>query len=275
MSNNLKRVLSAIVGSAIILAGLLVNKWLFGAMMLFILCAMLAEYFKMTMGTEYKYPRLIAIFAACVLFILVFCHEAFGLSSRYVALAIVPVVAVMVMSLYVKDKTDFGKFSNVYTGLLYIAAPVALSNILAFENKEFSGILLLSFLFIIWASDIGAFILGCALGQKYGPKLFPSISPKKSWVGAAGGFLFAILTGLILYWTGLFDFPWYHCVILAAIMNVASVYGDLFESQWKRVCDVKDSGNIIPGHGGMLDRFDSSLFAIPVGALYLAIFGLI
>ena len=70
-------------------------------------------------------------------------------------------------------------------------------------------------------------------------------------------------------------FPLYHAVILAILMHVAGVFGDLFESQWKRVCDVKDSGNIMPGHGGMLDRFDSALFAIPVGVIYLVLTGLI
>ena len=256
-------------------ASILLNKWLFGAVMMFIMCAMLAEFFKMTMGEEYRYPRIVAICAACVLFTLVFCREAFGLSPKYIALSIVPVLAVMVMSLYVKDKTEFGKFSDVYTGLLYIAAPIALSNILVFNDGEFSGLLFLCLLLIIWSSDIGAFIFGCALGQKYGPKLFPSISPKKSWIGAIGGGVFAALVALILHWTSLVAFPWYHCVILAILMHIAGVYGDLFESQWKRVCSIKDSGKIIPGHGGMLDRFDSSLFAIPVGSLYLAIIGLI
>ena len=69
--------------------------------------------------------------------------------------------------------------------------------------------------------------------------------------------------------------PWYHSLILAVLMHVAGVYGDLFESLWKRVYDVKDSGNIIPGHGGFMDRFDSAIFAIPTGALYLMLTGLI
>ena len=75
--------------------------------------------------------------------------------------------------------------------------------------------------------------------------------------------------------TGLLVMPWYHSLILAVLMHVAGVYGDLFESLWKRVYDVKDSGNIIPGHGGFMDRFDSAIFAIPTGALYLMLTGLI
>jgi phosphatidate cytidylyltransferase len=73
----------------------------------------------------------------------------------------------------------------------------------------------------------------------------------------------------------MFPFPIWHCILLAIIMNVLGVYGDLFESQWKRTCGVKDSGTIIPGHGGLLDRFDSAIFAIPAGFIYLAINGLV
>ena len=79
----------------------------------------------------------------------------------------------------------------------------------------------------------------------------------------------------MLYETGILRFPLIHCLILSVIMSVAGVYGDLFESQWKRFYGVKDSGNIIPGHGGMLDRFDSTLMAMPFGAIYLAIFDLL
>ena len=133
---------------------------------------------------------------------------------------------------------------------------------------------MLAFFIIIWASDVGAYCIGMLLG-KYSKKLFPSVSPKKTWAGFWGGLVFAVLAGLILVWTGLWTYPWYHAVILSVIMHVAGVFGDLFESQWKRVCEIKDSGNIIPGHGGMMDRFDSALFAIPAGVIYLVIIGLL
>ena len=97
----------------------------------------------------------------------------------------------------------------------------------------------------------------------------------KTWAGFWGGLVFAVLAGIVLVWTGLWTYPWYHAIILAVIMHVAGVFGDLFESQWKRVCDIKDSGSLIPGHGGMLDRFDSALFAIPSGVIYLVILGLL
>ena len=120
--------------------------------------------------------------------------------------------------------------------------------------------------------------LRCCFGLlfgKNGKKLFPSISPKKSWAGFWGGLAVAVATAIILNVTGLLVIPWYHSIILAILMDVAGVYGDLFESLWKRIYEVKDSGKIIPGHGGFLDRFDSAIFAIPVGAIYLMLTGLI
>ena len=87
--------------------------------------------------------------------------------------------------------------------------------------------------------------------------------------------LIAILAALVLHWTGLLQIPLIHCVVLAALMHCAGVAGDLFESMWKRQFGVKDSGKCIPGHGGMLDRFDSSLVAIPLACVYLTLFGLL
>jgi phosphatidate cytidylyltransferase len=135
---------------------------------------------------------------------------------------------------------------------------------------------MVSFFCIIWASDVGAYCFGMLLGQKIWPaKMCPAISPKKSWAGFIGGLLMAMLAGAILHWTVLWSFPMVHCLAVSAIMHVLGVLGDLFESLWKRATGIKDSGNIIPGHGGLMDRFDSALFAIPAGFIYLLTLGLI
>ena len=275
MNNTVKRSISGVGFIAAMLLGLLVNKYLFAVLFLFIMIVMMIEFYRMTMGDKSKWPRATAIFAGAILFVLVFMVAAFGVKVDYVGLALVPIIIVMIFSLYSKDKTEFWKFSHMYTGFLYIAVPLALSNFIAFKHGEFSGTLLLSFFIIIWASDVGAFVFGSAFGQKYGKKLFPEISPKKSWIGFWGGMLCAVLASCILKLTGMFEFPMVHAIILAIVMDIAGVYGDLFESQWKRSFDLKDSGNIIPGHGGMLDRFDSTLMAFPVGVLYMVLFNLI
>ena len=276
MNNKLAvRTISGVVFAVVMLACLLFNQFLFGALILFIMSVMMSEFYKMTMGDNYRFSRLLAIAGGWIAFILVFCHCAYGMHAKFICLSVVPMLVVMINSLYVKNKSEFGKFSFIYSGILYIALPLILSNLIAFHGDVFNTLLLLCFFVIIWCSDVGAYVFGMAWGQKYGKKLAPAISPKKSWIGFWGGMFFAVLASVVLNLTGVFTFPLIHCVILAILMDVAGVYGDLFESQWKRYCDVKDSGNIIPGHGGMLDRFDSALFAIPVGAIYLAIMNLL
>ena len=275
MKNVTIRTISGIGFVLVMLACLLWSQWLFGALVIFMMIGMMSEFFTITMGDRYKVSRALAILAGVVLFALIYLVAAYQMPVKYVALSIVPVIVVMINSLYVEDKTDYAKFSNLYTGLIYIAVPLALSNLVAFRNGHFSGMLLVSFFVLIWSSDIGAYIFGMTLGQKYGKKLFPSVSPKKTWIGYWGGMFFAIMAAHILNLTGMLSLPMLHSVILAIVMHVAGVYGDLFESQWKRIYGIKDSGTIIPGHGGLLDRFDSTLMAMPVGALYLSLFDLL
>ena len=272
MNNFVKRTLSGIGFAAVMLAALLTNKFVFGFVMLLSLVVMMKEFLQMTCGSEYRCSQVLSIFSGAVLFLLVFLYNGFNLPGRFIILAMVPVFVLMINSLYLKDKKDFHKFANLYTSILYIAVPWSLFNFAAFSaDSQFSGILLLSFFGIVWASDVGAYVFGITLGQKYGKKLFPSISPKKSWIGFWGGILTAVVVAVILHRCEILNFSMLHSMILAVLINVASVYGDLIESQWKRYYNVKDSSNLIPGHGGLLDRFDSALVAIPVGVIYLVV----
>ena len=275
MNNITKRTISGIGFVLVMLGCLLWNQFLFAALVIILMVGMMSEFYTITMGDRYKVSRALAILAGVVLFILIYLVAAYNAPIKYLALSIVPVLVVMINSLYVEDKTDYSKFANLYTGLIYIALPLALSNLVAFRDGHFSGMLLVSFFVLIWSSDIGAYIFGMALGQKYGKKLFPSVSPKKTWIGYWGGLCFAIVAAHILNLVGMLSLPMFHSIILAVLMHVAGVYGDLFESQWKRIYGIKDSGSIIPGHGGLLDRFDSTLMAMPIGALYLSLFDLL
>ena len=275
MNNTVTRTLSGICFLAIVIGGLLLNKYLFAALITFMMVTMLYEFYRMTMGELFPRTRALAITLGCCSFLSLFFVMAFRLDIRLVGFSAILLLVLMVSTLMVKDKGEFKLFAFLYTGLMYIAVPLTLSNFVVFDQAgQFNGRPMLAFFIIIWASDVGAYCIGMFLG-KYSKKLFPSVSPKKTWAGFWGGLVFAVLAGLILVWTGLWTYPWYHAVILSIIMHVAGVFGDLFESQWKRVCDIKDSGNIIPGHGGMMDRFDSALFAIPAGVIYLVIIGLL
>ena len=276
MNNFVKRTLSSIGFVAVMLAALLTNKFVFGFVMLLSLIVMMKEFLQMTCGSEYRYYQILSILAGGTLFSLVYLYAGFELPGRFVILALVPVFILMICSLYVKDKRSFHKFANLYTAILYIAVPWSLFNFAVFSSASgFNGLLLLSFFAIVWASDVGAYIFGITLGQKYGKKLFPSISPKKSWIGFWGGLATSVLVAFLLNKFGLLELPMMHCLILGLLIDCAGVYGDLIESQWKRYYEVKDSGNIIPGHGGLLDRFDSALVAIPLGVIYMVVFNLL
>lgn len=272
MNNFVKRTLSGIGFAAIMLAAFLTNKYVYGIVMLFSLVVMMKEFLSMTCGRNYRYSQFLSIFSGAVLFTLVYLYKAFDFPGRLVILAFVPVFLLMINSLYLKDKSRFDKFANLYAAMLYIAVPWAMLNFAVFNAAgEFNGILLLCFFCIIWGTDVGAYMFGITLGQKYGKKLFPSISPKKSWIGFWGGLGTAVGVAIGLHYVGLFCFDLIHCIFMGVLLCVAGVYGDLIESQWKRHYNVKDSGNIIPGHGGLLDRFDSALIAIPIGIIYLVV----
>lgn len=272
MNNFVKRTISGIGFAAVMLAAFLTNEYVFGVVMLLSLVIMMKEFLVMTCGTEYKYSQVLSIFSGATLFTLVYLYKAFDFPGRLVILSFVPVFLLMINSLYLKDKSRFDKFANLYAVLIYIAVPWSLLNFAVFNAAgEFNGILLLCFFCIIWGTDVGAYMFGITLGQKYGKKLFPSISPKKSWIGFWGGLATAIGVAVALHYAGMFRFELIHCIFMGALLCVAGVYGDLIESQWKRHYNVKDSGNIIPGHGGLLDRFDSALIAIPIGIIYLVV----
>ena len=254
------------------LAAFLTNKYIFGAVMLLSLIIMMREFLKMTCGKNYWFSQILSILAGATLFILTFLFKAFNFPGKLVILAFVPVFILMINSLYVKDKSRFDKFSNLYAALIYIAVPWSVLNFAVFNGEgDFNGILLLCFFAIIWATDVGAYMFGITLGQKYGKKLFPSISPKKSWIGFWGGLVTAVAAAVLLHYAGIFRFDLIHCICMSLLLSVAGVYGDLIESQWKRHYEVKDSGSLIPGHGGLLDRFDSALIAIPIGIIYLVV----
>lgn len=177
----------------------------------------------------------------------------------------------MITELYLKKKNPTGNWAYSMLSQLYVALPFALLNVLAFQNSPETGsvtynpILPLSIFVFIWLSDTGAYCVGSLIGKH---RLFERISPKKSWEGSIGGGIFSIASSL--GFAHFFTFmPGWQWVGLAIVVVIFGTWGDLTESLMKRQLGIKDSGNILPGHGGMLDRFDSALMAIPAAVVYL------
>ncbi len=286
MSSLSKRIASGLI-FFIIVAGALLCSWTFLALMVAIGALMMDEYYSMTLKKQCKLEQKFMIFAAISAFVLLFLYFACGLDSKYLLFSFLPVIATCISLIYTstrelrKGEKDKGVSSETVDNaahlmmpVLYIVAPLMLIQFLVFGSGGYSPWLLLSILILIWLNDVGAYMLGMLLGQrKESCKLFPSVSPKKSWVGLWGGafisFLVAILLYLLTQSLSLLNISWWHWLIMAAFVILFGVFGDLFESLLKRACNVKDSGNIMPGHGGLLDRFDTMLFVIPVIVLYL------
>ncbi|MBH8559569.1 phosphatidate cytidylyltransferase [Hymenobacter negativus] len=167
------------------------------------------------------------------------------------------------MFLWPKYSQPFANMGAAITGLLYISVPMTALIVLAFKPGGYDYRRVFALLFLIWASDIGAYAVGRAIGKH---KLAPQISPGKTWEGWAGGFAMTLLVGWAIGYM-LPDMPLMHRLVAAGVVAVFAPLGDLAESMLKRSVGVKDSGSIMPGHGGLLDRFDAFLLVLPVLAL--------
>nr|WP_314697231.1 phosphatidate cytidylyltransferase [uncultured Prevotella sp.] len=189
---------------------------------------------------------------------------------------ILTILYLLVAELYLKNENPINSWAYTMLGQMYIALPFSMINILAFQQVDggqttFDFLLPLSIFIFLWTNDTGAYLCGTLLGKH---KLFPRISPKKSWEGSiGGGILVLVVAGVIGYFANINATP--HMLSIPAwvglglVVVVFGTWGDLIESLLKRTLGVKDSGNILPGHGGMLDRFDSSLLSIPAAVVYL------
>ena len=276
MNNFLVRTLSGVVFLAVMVAGILMHPLAFGILFLVIMYMSLREFLSVTMGERWVLQQKLALFTVALEYLLVLGVRFYGLDIRWLAAGIVPLLAIAVSVIMAPNHDTVEDTGLLYLGMMYTGIPFMLAPVLVSGGGEFRGFVLLNIFIIIWLSDTGAYCIGTLLGQKpTSRKLAPAISPKKSWWGFWGGIVMAVIAAFVLHLVGWMTYPLVHCLVLGALISAAGVCGDLFESVWKRRFGVKDSGNCIPGHGGMLDRFDSSLLAIPAAFVYLAVFGLL
>lgn len=202
-----------------------------------------------------------------------------GIVNNFVVMVpyLLTIVYLFISELYTKNKNAINDWAYTMLGQMYIALPFSMINILAFEmapdqsGVSYDTMLPLSVFIFLWVNDSGAYLTGSLLGRH---KLFPRISPGKTWEGSIGGGILVIAVAALLGYlvNRSVDVPrlsilgW---MGLGLVIAVVGTWGDLVESLFKRTLGIKDSGNILPGHGGMMDRFDSSLMAIPAAVLYL------
>ena len=182
---------------------------------------------------------------------------------------LIPIILfIFIVKLFEQSHQEFTTLAFQLLGLIYITLPIVMFAKLGYFNSmDYSSGLPLGIFILQWTSDTGAYLAGRSFGNR---KLFERVSPKKTWEGSAGGFILSILIAWLLSMSEWFDDvnrrDW---IIIAALIVIFGTFGDLFESLLKRNLKIKDSGTMMPGHGGVLDRFDGLLFSVPAIFFYL------
>jgi phosphatidate cytidylyltransferase len=268
--NNLtQRLITGILGSAAVITGVCYSEWTYFTLF-FTLCGLaLFEFYKLV-GLDGMVPqRTLGIVIGLLIFSFTFFIEQETADPKYFFLVFPLASVVFMIKLY--KKTERKPFTNIaftFLGIFYIATPLSLLHIAVYENGVYNFEIILGLLLILWASDTGAYFAGTLFGKR---KLFERISPKKSWEGFFGGAALALVItyGFTQFFHSLHSYQWY---IIAILIIVGGTFGDLVESLLKRSIEIKDSGTVLPGHGGFLDRFDGLLISAPFIVAYLEIF---
>ena len=268
-SNLVQRAITSFVGAALILAALIYSDWTYFLIFATILGMSQMEFYKLS-GLDGMLPlKTFGTILGLLIFALTFRVEKERLPHEYLYLIFPLVSLTFFIKLYKKtDKKPFTGVAYTYLGIFYVAVPISLLNLAVFSvDAVYHYEILVGCLLILWASDTGAYFAGTRFGKT---KLFERVSPKKSWEGFLGGAFSAIAVAFVLsqYFVVLEDWKW---LVIAGIIIIAGTYGDLIESLFKRSIEIKDSGSVLPGHGGFMDRFDGLLLSAPFITAFLKI----
>ncbi len=271
MRNNFTiRVLTAIVFAVVLIGGTLWHPLSFFAVFFTVVILGLFEFFRLLRVAKIEPQYITGILLGVVIFTGNFLF-ANKLVDFKIFLLVIPILtAIMIIELYREKENPFSNIAFTIFGASYISIPFAILSWFVFNPvypESYYPMVLIGFFLLIWANDSGAYIVGSLIGRN---KLFERISPKKTWEGFIGGGIFSLLVAWLIsfYVTEISLIDW---IVIALITFVFGTFGDLIESLLKRMVKVKDSGNILPGHGGILDRFDSIIVAAPMVFIYLMI----
>lgn len=278
LKNFIVRALSGVVMFVVVLGAILLSKWSFAALMAVIAIGGMWEFYRFAERAGYSPMKLLGLFAGAMMLCAgVAAMLFFDSKGDYVGLSLIIAAMgaltlttplMLICELYRKSPTPIANVATSLLGALYVALPVSMLLVvpMLLGAGEWSPWIMIFYIFIIWANDVFAYLFGITLGRH---RLFERISPKKSWEGFFGGLVGAtavgyaaavVLEASVGMWVG-----------LALVAAISGVFGDLVESLMKRSVDVKDSGNIIPGHGGWLDRFDALILSAPFVFIYACI----
>ena len=273
-NNFITRTLVGALYIALIVISLYLGSVSFGLFCTLVLYFSMDEFFKMVKRLKINTPESWASIAAVIVFVMVILFKNDVIGMNVLMLSPMIFIIFMINELMSTNRNPLTNLAVTVFGFIYILFPIVSLYLIGFYNRfswtdEFSHEILLGFFILVWASDTGAYLAGSAFGRT---KLFERISPKKTVEGSVGGLLLTMAIAYLLsnFIQQISVLDW---IVIAILVVIFGTYGDLFESLLKRKAEIKDSGKLIPGHGGMLDRFDSILFAAPVVFVYLHLVG--
>lgn len=268
MNNFVKRTLSGFVFVVLVIGSILWNSYAFLAVFSLIAGLAVHEFHKLTDSqSDVSTGAWAGIGGAVLLFLVSYLHAASVVSFPVYPFYGFYVVLVLITELYKRKANPIHNWAYFVLGQVFVALPFSLLNFIAFiDHSVYKPMILVAVFATIWVNDTGAYLFGITLGKH---RLFERISPKKSWEGFFGGALAALVSGYV-FSCFIPEITLAQWLIFSEIVVVFGTFGDLIESLLKRTVNIKDSGNVIPGHGGLLDRFDSMLLAAPVIFIYLS-----
>lgn len=269
MNNFVLRTLSAVVYAGLVIASILVHPACFGGHpllfgVLFLLITVLAvREFHSLVASDIKVQTYAMVASALLYTSMYFLFYGDPIWRALLVGYVAILLLAMITHLFRPNMNAVQSWGNLCAGQLMVALPFALMNGIMMHNQW----LMLAIFILLWVNDSGAYIVGSMMGKRKAGnhKMFPRVSPAKSWEGLIGGFIFDLIAGYVFFlvgWTA--DMGLAYSLLLAFAVGVFGTLGDLMESLFKRTIGVKDSGTFMPGHGGVLDRFDSLLLAVPV-----------
>ncbi len=254
----------------IVVGSIMLNPYTLGLLFYVVGILGLLEYYSLCKVGGVHTQDVLGFITGSVLYLTIELYKLGSASGVIISVSIPFFVAIFIFELFRRRPDPFTNIAHTVIGIMYVMAPLALLNIFTFDEiiHETHRLVVLGFFVILWLNDTGAYAFGRLFGKR---KLFPRISPNKSIEGLVGGALSALAGAwcMYLYSDTLMMHQWF---TLAAIIILGATFGDLVESMLKRSLKVKDSGKILPGHGGILDRFDGVLLASPLAFTYFMLF---
>ena len=274
MKNLRVRTLSGAVLAAVVLGAVIWSQWSFGLLLMAFNVTATTEIYTLAEKQGSHPQRIVGLVAGAVLFALNFAfvsddieilgsaRQAFACGLAFLLLSL---PAMFICELYRRQGNPAADIGTTLMGVVYVALPFSVMCYIPMIGSDvWNPWVMLFYIFIIWCNDVFAYLVGMSVGRH---RLFERLSPKKSWEGFFGGVAGAVVMGLVA--ARVLDGGFVAWAGLALVAAVSGVLGDLVESMFKRAADVKDSGALIPGHGGVLDRFDAMLLSAPFVFVYM------